>query len=75
MYDSQGFVFSENFIKRAAIADVANLQRAPFDKLSMTVREVVINDRREAAPPATRMFVIYQNFLESVAIMVLDRYS
>jgi hypothetical protein len=47
MYDCEGFVFPEHVIELAAIPDVADLQRTPFDEFGMTIREIVIHDRCE----------------------------
>ena len=48
MDDSLRLVFPENFIEPSTIPNVALLERAPFGKFGVTVREVVIDDRRKA---------------------------
>jgi hypothetical protein len=48
MHDHGGFVRAEDSIESAAIPNVADLERAPFDELGVPIREVVIYDRYEA---------------------------
>jgi len=45
MYDGLRFVCLQNFVEFFSIPDIAGLERSPFDKFRMAIREVVIDDR------------------------------
>ena len=48
MYDGLRLVFLQNVVESFAISNITGLERPPFDKFRVTIREVVIDDRREA---------------------------
>ena len=48
MQNCSGPVFGDNRIQPGAVTNIALLDRTPFDEFTMAVRQVVVNDRREA---------------------------